>query len=90
MCTKQRTFVWRDSGRGDGIECGGGDGRTWYIKLEEKFPNVKNDEMIIMPNHIHFIIKLIQPIRADPSVCPNVDEDITMGIQSKMSGIGIE
>jgi len=29
----------------------------WYGKLEEKFPNVKNHEMVIMPNHIHFIIK---------------------------------
>jgi len=30
----------------------------WYIKLEEKFPNVKNHEMVIMPNHIHFIIEI--------------------------------
>ena len=32
----------------------------WYIKLEEKFPNIKNREMVMMPNHIHFIIEIIQ------------------------------
>ena len=27
----------------------------WYEKLEEKFPTVKNDMMVIMPNHIHSV-----------------------------------
>jgi len=31
----------------------------WHRKLEEKFPNIKNHEMIIMPNHIHFIIEIV-------------------------------
>ena len=31
----------------------------WYRKLEEKFPSVKCCEMIIMPNHFHCIIELI-------------------------------
>ena len=30
----------------------------WYIKLEEKFQNICNHEMVIMPNHIHFIIEI--------------------------------
>ena len=30
----------------------------WYIKLEEKFHNISNHEMIIMPNHIHFIVEM--------------------------------
>ena len=30
----------------------------WYIKLEEKFQNISNHEMVIMPNHIHFIVEI--------------------------------
>ena len=31
----------------------------WLFKLEDKFPDVKIDDYIIMPNHVHFIIKKI-------------------------------
>jgi len=41
----------------------------WHKKLEEKFPNIKNHEMVIMPNHIHFIIEIVG---ADPCVRPNM------------------
>jgi len=40
----------------------------WYEKLEEKFPTVKNDMMVIMPNHIHFIVQILQPVGANPCV----------------------
>jgi len=30
----------------------------WYDKLEDKFPNVHCQEMIVMPNHFHCIIEL--------------------------------
>ena len=29
----------------------------WYFKIPEKFPDIRCHEMIIMPNHIHFIIE---------------------------------
>ena len=29
----------------------------WYYELENKYQNVKCNEMVIMPNHIHFIIE---------------------------------
>ena len=31
----------------------------WYIELENKFKYIKNHEMIIMPNHIHFIMEIV-------------------------------
>ena len=31
----------------------------WYYELENKFLDIKCNEMVIMPNHIHFIIKNI-------------------------------
>jgi REP element-mobilizing transposase RayT len=29
----------------------------WYFELEHKFPEIKCHEMIVMPNHIHFILE---------------------------------
>ena len=29
----------------------------WLLKLENKFKDIKIDEYILMPNHVHFIIK---------------------------------
>ncbi len=39
----------------------------WYEKINEKFPCVETDTMVIMPNHMHFIIQIVG---ADPRVCP--------------------
>jgi putative transposase len=43
----------------------------WYIELENKFPNIQCHEMIVMPNHIHFIIENVGSVGADLRVCPN-------------------
>ena len=50
----------------------------WYYKLEDKFTDVICDEMIIMPNHIHFIINKTF-VGADPCVCPNDGGDTNVG-----------
>jgi len=62
----------------------------WYIKLEEKFPNIKNHEMVIMPNHIHFIIEIQsnrsianEPVGADPCVRP-LNGEINMNTQDNI------
>ncbi len=46
----------------------------WYYELENKYPDIKCKEMIVMPNHIHFIIQNVGAyvVRADPRVCPPV------------------
>lgn len=40
----------------------------WYYELATKFPEMKCDEMIIMPNHFHCIVN---NVGADPRVCPD-------------------
>jgi len=40
----------------------------WYRELENKFNDIKCNQMIIMPNHIHFIV---QNVGADLCVCPD-------------------
>jgi len=42
--------------------------KSRYEKCGEKFPDVECREMVIMPNHIHCIFRLVG---ADPRVCPN-------------------
>jgi REP element-mobilizing transposase RayT len=48
---------------------------NWYNELENKFKHIKNHEMIIMTNHIHFIIEIKQTVGADLCVRPNVDDE---------------
>ncbi len=54
--------------------------KYWY-KLYDKFNNVKLDEFVIMPDHIHGIIVLENKIvEADPCVCPkNIELDYDVG-----------
>ena len=46
--------------------------KKWWLELPHKFPNIKIDEYIVMPNHLHGIISIIKTnVGADPCVCPN-------------------
>jgi hypothetical protein len=49
--------------------------------LKNRFPNIELDEFIVMPNHFHGIIQIINtnpiPVGADLRVCPdNVGEHV--------------
>ncbi len=43
----------------------------WYYELENKFPDIKCHQMIVMPNHFHCIIENVGAIGADLRVCPS-------------------
>lgn len=47
----------------------------WVRELENKFPDIKYGEYVIMPNHIHGIIQNVvgAVVGADPCVCPDDD-----------------
>ena len=45
--------------------------KKWYMELDNKFHDIKPNQMIIMPNHIHFIA---QNVGADLRVCPDPDQ----------------
>ena len=42
----------------------------WYRELENKYPDKKCHEMVVMPNHFHFIIENVGTIKHKQSVCP--------------------
>jgi REP element-mobilizing transposase RayT len=46
----------------------------WWFELPNKFCNVEVDEFVVMPNHIHGIIKIVG---ADLRVCPDGDDKHT-------------
>ena len=52
----------------------------WYIKLEDKFQNISNHEMVIMPNHIHFIVEIV---RANLCVCPSTLKGQIWGLKGQ-------
>src|SRR5690606_2236894 len=40
----------------------------WYYELENKFPDIRCHEMIVMPNHFHCIVEIT--VGTDLRVCP--------------------
>ncbi|MCD4825639.1 MAG: hypothetical protein K8S55_13675 [Phycisphaerae bacterium] len=65
----------------------------WYSELKNKYPDIRCDEFVCMPNHTHFvIINAGGNVRADrPGVRPGVRPDVqpdSMGETSKPSKTG--
>ncbi len=44
----------------------------WYFKLEEKYPDIKCNEHMVMPNHFHCIIHILEN---GVSAAPGMDTD---------------
>ena len=38
-----------------------------YQELSMKYPNIKCNEFVIMPNHIHFIIEIVENTKGAPT-----------------------
>ena len=62
----------------------------WYFELENKFPDIKCHEMIVMPNHLHFIIENtgdIATVRANQNIRPE-DEYVRANLSVRPDDIG--
>jgi REP element-mobilizing transposase RayT len=48
----------------------------WYYELENKFPEIKCHQMIVMPDHFHCILQIVNSnditVGADLCVCPDM------------------
>lgn len=68
--------------------------KKWYFELENKYPDKKCHEMVVMPNHVHFILENAppgsttqgRPYVGDPAV---VGPDDFYGIQITQSKYGM-
>lgn len=50
--------------------------QTWWLELNRRFPTLKTDSFVVMPNHVHGVILLTKDVGADLCVGPstgNVD-----------------
>jgi hypothetical protein len=45
----------------------------WWMEINHKFPTIQIDEFIVMPNHFHGIVVLVEPepVGADLRVRPH-------------------
>ena len=43
----------------------------WWHILPDKFSNIEIDEFVVMPDHVHGIIAIVNPVGADLCVRPN-------------------
>lgn len=77
ICTQDRVPLFGDIF--DGVMVLNGAGmmvETWWNELPEKFSNVRLDEYVVMPNHIHGVIEIVG---ADLRVCPDKNTSINQG-----------
>lgn len=58
----------------------------WYYELENKFPEIKCHEMIVMPDHFHCIIEITfgAAVGADRCVCPKKDSNKNIGADTQV------
>ena len=73
ICTQNRQYMFGNITNGImKLNNAGVMVQKWYHELENKFADIKNHEMIIMPNHFHCIIENTgSNAGADLRVCPN-------------------
>ena len=75
ICTQNRELLLDDIGIRLMIQ-------KWWHALPEKFPDVRTDQFVIMPNHIHGIIFIVS-VGADHRVCPNEGNHTGLPLQHR-------
>ena len=60
ICTQGRTCMFGDVAEGEMVlNDAGCMVQRWWSELPQKFPLVKTDEHVVMPNHFHGIIVIV-------------------------------
>jgi len=61
ICTQNRECLFGDIKNGEIILNDAGEMvNRWYYELENKFPDIKCRTMVVMPNHFHCIIEIVE------------------------------
>lgn len=62
ICVQNREYLFGEiKNREMALNDAGTMIQQWYYRLEEKFPDIRCDEHIIMPDHFHAIIMNVGP-----------------------------
>ncbi len=79
ICTQNRECFFGDIVNGEmRLNDAGEMVEKWYRELENKFPDIRCDQYIVMPNHFHGVIV---NVGADLRVCPgNAPNAYNMGV----------
>jgi putative transposase len=74
VCTHSRRYMFGDVIDGEmRLNDPGGMVEQWWVELEKKFPLVKIDKYMVMPDHFHGIVIIVDQhnhVGADAQVCP--------------------
>jgi REP element-mobilizing transposase RayT len=63
ICTKNREFLFGEiKDRKMKLNDPGKMMMYWWEKMNDKFPTVKTDEYVVMPNHFHGIIVIVESL----------------------------
>jgi len=74
ICTQNRECFFGDIVNGEmRLNDAGEMVEKWYRELENKFPDIRCDQYIVMPNHFHGVIV---NVGADLRVCPGNAPDV--------------
>jgi len=82
ICTQDRACLFGEVVDGEmRLNDAGRMVERWWRELNRKFPHIRTDVFVVMPNHIHGIIVIepVKPVGADPRVCPDGEWDAPMG-----------
>jgi len=71
ICVQDRLCLFGDVLNGEMVLNGAGRMiEKWYRELENKYPDKKCHDRVVMPNHFHCIIENTDIVGADLRVCP--------------------
>ena len=70
ICTQDRAILLGDVvGGAMRLNAAGLMVEEWWLKLPEKWPAIRTDVFVVMPNHFHAVVV---NVGADPRVCPGL------------------
>lgn len=84
ICTQNRFSLFGEINNGKMVLNDAGNMVVyWYGELSNKFPDIKQDQCIVMPNHVHFILHSVGVdcvvsggVGADLRVCPDEKDNV--------------
>lgn len=60
----------------------------WYNELENKYPNIRCHEMVVMPNHFHCIVEITREYGYDHSDGIGLDDSGDIGLNDSAAHVG--